>query len=57
MVGGGGGGGGVKSFRVKPNLGYVRLSCGCVGVLTIISNEYLNATGVSKGYKVCGKIL
>ena len=35
VVGGGGGGGGVQShFRVKPNLGYVRLNWGWVGVLT-----------------------
>ena len=31
--------GGVKSFHVKPNLGYVRLSCGCFVVLTIKKSE------------------
>ena len=34
--GGGGGGGGVKSFSCQTQLGYVRLSCGWVGVLTIL---------------------
>ena len=41
--GGGGGGGGVQShFRVNPNLGYVRLSCGWFGVLTIIQSYQLD---------------
>ena len=35
-------GGGVQShFHVKPNLGYVRLSCGWVGVLTISAMKFL----------------
>ena len=37
-MGGGGGGGG--HFHVKPNFGYVRLSCGWVGVLTIQNVEF-----------------
>ena len=37
MVGGGtGGGGGVKSFSCQTHFWYVRLSCGWVGVLTIL---------------------
>ena len=34
-------------FNVKPNLGYVRLSCGLVGALTILAHPYSTRQGTA----------